>query len=308
MSVPLARALESFELAVTADGVGSKTIAWYIWLLNDSPHALIPWLTGQGVGRIEAVSTDDLRRYIVWLRAQPNTRSGAQQSADTIAGYIRALHRFFGWCAAEYALADPMARIAFPKQTEQRPKAIDLHDIVAMFNSCGEGPLGFRDRAILAFLLDTGCRAAGLCGLETGQMDIERHRAMVVEKGDRARMVVWTARTGELLKAWDVWRAPVRPFFYNLRTYQPLTPAGLRNIIRAIARRAGVEGRVNPHSFRHAFAREYILNGGDLATLSRLMGHRQVSTTVGFYAVFTNDELAQRHEQFSPMKELEIGS
>lgn len=300
-------ALSSFELATLADGVSGKTIAWYLWLLNESPHAVLPWLSGQGKRRVETVTTDVLRQYIVWLRARPNSRSGGQQSPDTIAAYIRALHRFFGWCAAEYAIADPMTRIAFPKQGEQRPKAIDLNDIVAMFNSCGDGLMGVRDRAILAFLLDTGCRAAGLCGLDVSKMDMERQRAMVVEKGDKARMVVWTARTGDILKAWDEWRSPVKPFFYNVRTYEPLTPSGLRVVVRAIAKRAGVKGRVNPHSFRHAFAREYILNGGDLATLSRLMGHRQVSTTVGYYAVFTNDELAARHEQFSPMRGLEMG-
>lgn len=294
-------ALSSFELSALADGISGKTITWYIWLLNESPHACLPWLGGQGIRSVETVTTDALRQYIVWLRAQPNTRSGQAQSSETIAGYIRSMHRFFGWCAVEYAQPDPMTRIAFPKQGEQRPKAIDLNDIVAMFNSCGDGPLGIRDRALLAFLLDTGCRAAGLCGLEVGKMDLKRHRAMVVEKGDKARMVVWTARTGELLEAWSEWRSPVKPFFYNLRTYEPLTPSGLRVVVKAIAKRAGVQGRVNPHSFRHAFAREYILNGGDLATLSRLMGHRQVSTTVGYYAVFTNDELAARHEQFSPM-------
>ena len=129
---------------------------------------------------------------------------------------------------------------------------------------------------------------------------------MVIEKGDRARMVVWTARTSELLLAWDNYRAPVAPFFYNIRTLNALTPAGLRNIIHKNAVRAHVTGRVNPHSFRHAFAREYILNGGDLATLSRLLGHRQVSTTVGYYAIFTNEEIAQRHELFSPMSKLEL--
>ena len=246
--------------------------------------------------------------YVTFLQLDIDAERIAEglKGLTEAAGYIRSLHRFFGWCAREYALADPMARIAFPKQTEQRPKAIDLNDMVAMFNACGDGPMGARDRAILAFLIDTGCRAAGLCGLLVAQMDIERQRAMLIEKGDRARMVVWTQRTGAILKEWDTWRASVPTFFYNIRTLQPLTTSGLRIIVRNIARRAGVTGRVNPHSFRHAFAREYILNGGDLATLSRLMGHRQVSTTVGFYAIFTNDELAQQHEQFSPMSGLDM--
>ena len=303
----ISHALAAFDLAARADGMTEKTRAWYHWLLADSPHAVSTWLARRGQSELRRISTGDLREYIVWLRAQANVRSGAAQSDETIAGYIRSLHRFFSWCAVEYDLPDPMARIAFPKTTEQRPKAIDLNDIVMMFNATGEGVKGARDRALLAFLIDTGCRAAGLCGLTVGQMDSERRRALVIEKGNKSRMVIWTARTGDYLEAWQQWRAPVAPFFYNLRTHQPLTPSGLRVIIKKLAIEAKVEGRVNPHSFRHAFAREYILNGGDLATLSRLMGHRQVSTTVGYYAIFTDEELAKQHEQYSPMNDLEVG-
>lgn len=301
-----ARAIATFTLSARADGMTDKTLRWYVWLLQASPHAPLVWLERGGRTALQQVTTNDLRAYIVWLRAQPNTRSGALQSPETIAGYIRALHRFFSWCAVEYTLPDPMARIAYPKTTEQRPKGIDLHDMAAMFEAAGTGPLGARNRALLAFLIDTGCRAAGLCGLQVGQMDSERQRALVVEKGDKARMVVWTARTGELLQAWDAYRAPTGSFFYNIRTERPLTVAGLRIILHKIAVRAGVTSRVNPHAFRHAFAREYILNGGDLATLSRLLGHRQVSTTVGYYAIFTNEEIAQRHALFSPMSKLEV--
>jgi integrase/recombinase XerD len=301
-------ALVSFELSCVADGVTEKTIRWYVWLLDESPHAALPWLKARGVYNVRRVTVDLLRQYIGWLRKEPNTRTGAEQSSETIAGYVRALHRFFGWCAVEYDLPDPMARIAYPKTTEQRPKAVSLSDIVAMFNASPEDTaIGARNRALLAFLIDTGCRAAGLCSLTLDAMDFERQRAMVTEKGNKTRMIVWTERTGEILTAWANWRAPIAPFFYNLRTLQPLTPSGLRVIIRKLANAAGVEGRVNPHSFRHAFAREYILNGGDLATLSRLMGHRQVSTTVGHYAIFTNDELARHHQMFSPMSRMSMG-
>jgi integrase/recombinase XerD len=304
----LEAALVSFELSCVADGVTEKTIDWYLWLLNESPHAVLPWLESRHVVSVHRVTVDLLRQYIGWLRKQPNTRTGAEQSGETIAGYIRALHRFFGWCAVEYTLPDPMARIAYPKTTDNTPRAVSLADIVSMFNATPRGTaLGARNRAILAFLIDTGCRAAGLCSLTVDHMDVARQRAMVTEKGNKTRMVVWTERTGEILTEWNVWRSPVAPFFYNLRTADALTPAGLRVIIRRMAHAAGVQGRVNPHSFRHAFAREYILNGGDLATLSRLMGHRQVSTTVGHYAIFTQDELARHHQMFSPMSRMSMG-
>ncbi len=99
-------------------------------------------------------------------------------------------------------------------------------------------------------------------------------------------------------------RHGVEVVFYNLETLQPLTRNGLYQVLRRMARRAGVKGRFNPHSLRHTFAREYIRAGGDLATLSKLLGHRDVSTTVSHYAVFTDREIAEKHEKYSPARKL----
>ena len=299
-------ALEDFILALQADGIASKTYDWYRWLLAESPHCLITWLVRRDISELNEVSTGALRQYIVWLREQANSRTGDAQSEDTIAAYLRALHRWFSWSAAEYGGGNPMARIAYPKSRQQQPKALDLNDFARMLKSCGDDVKGIRNRALLAFLIDTGCRAGGLCGLRITDLHLEDRRAIVTEKGNKTRFVIFTDRTAALLQGWLDVRSGFEPVFYNLETGQRLTVDGLRSILRNIARRAGVTGRVNPHSFRHAFAREYILAGGDLATLARLMGHSQVSTTVNYYTLFTDQEVRDKHERFSPMSKLEF--
>ena len=78
-------------------------------------------------------------------------------------------------------------------------------------------------------------------------------------------------------------------------------------LLRRHATSAGVTGRVNPHAFRHAFAREYILNGGDLASVSGMLGHSRIAVTKQFYAVFQAEELRAKHEVFSPVSHLPKG-
>jgi integrase/recombinase XerD len=51
--------------------------------------------------------------------------------------------------------------------------------------------------------------------------------------------------------------------------------------------------------WRHAFARWYLLNGGDLSALSDLMGHSSVEVTRQFYAVFNREELRRKHDRHS---------
>ena len=65
-----------------------------------------------------------------------------------------------------------------------------------------------------------------------------------------------------------------------------------------------MKGRVNPHSFRHTFGKEYVKAGGDIFTLARIMGHSDVNTTAQHYAVFNSEEVAASHEKYSPIHQL----
>lgn len=137
--------------------------------------------------------------------------------------------------------------------------------------------------------------------------------AVVREKGDRSRAVPFTSYTAQLLRRW----LDIRPIDANPETVfcslgsnttgDPLTLSGLHMLIRRLRLRTGVTGRTNPHAFRHSFARQYLLNGGDLATLAQLMGHSDVSVTTDFYAIYTEAELAKQHGRFSPIRNLKRG-
>jgi integrase/recombinase XerD len=254
------------------------------------------------------VTTQDLREYIAWLRDQTHAKSGEKLSDSTVNSYIRGLHRFFAWCADEYACPNPMKRIAFPKEKPMKPKAIDLDDLKAMLAECKEDFRGIRNRAMMLFLIDTGCRVGGLVGLNREDVDLSARYATVTEKGNKTRRVRFSQSTSEALQAWLALRFETGYeglyVFYSYPECQQLTTDGVRVILSKLGKLARVQGRVNPHSFRHAFAREYLIAGGDLATLSLLMGHTLPQTTVNSYARFTEQELAERFDQFAPTNRL----
>jgi site-specific recombinase XerD len=58
-------------------------------------------------------------------------------------------------------------------------------------------------------------------------------------------------------------------------------------VLRRLKEKVGVKGAINPHGFRHGFAREFLKNGGNLASLADIMGHSDISVTWQAYAVFT---------------------
>jgi site-specific recombinase XerD len=75
--------------------------------------------------------------------------------------------------------------------------------------------------------------------------------------------------------------------------------SGASQLRTRLEKRVDVSGRANPHSFRHRFAIDYLMNDGDLASLADLMGHESVETTKAFYAIFEQGDLRRKHDRFS---------
>jgi integrase/recombinase XerD len=301
-------AITDFLIALEADGSSPATLKWYASLLTAFSRHFDDT-------EMESITAAMIRQYIVTLRRRGNRYPDAAQrpeitggvSEETIRAHVRALHGFWAWSGREYLLStNPMKNIRQPKQIARQPKGISLDDVALLLSVCGDDPEGRRDRAIIAFLLDTGIRAQSIFRLEPAHMDISRRRAAVQEKRQGTRPVFFTERTAALLAAWlEVRPAAARTVFCSLARHtfgQPMTPTVLNRMLKRRAAEAGITGPCNPHAFRHAYAREYLRNGGDLATLSRLMGHSDVKVTADYYAVFAESELATSHDKFSPIK------
>jgi site-specific recombinase XerD len=263
----LTSALQDYILSGRADGKRESTVNWYRSILGrftaTRPNILL-----------KAITTNAIREYIMELRR-------STYAEETVNDHIRALHTFFAWCSAEYGIPQKMhGRIKYPEPPQSTPKVARIEDVQAMFEVAGEGDIGIRNRAILMFMLDTGCRAAGVCDLRVSDLDIPGRRAFVTEKGNKTRAVIFTALTAKLLRDWMRVRDTALKVFYNIRTLMALTTSGLYQLFMRLGEEAGVEGHCHPHSFRHLFATSYLLRGGDNATLSKLLGHRDISTTL----------------------------
>jgi len=304
-------AIDDYLLALEAEAHSLATVDWYRWHLH---QALDATMAGLQVDQVEVVA---IRRYLVDLRNAPVHRRGGQQvngslSPETIRGRIRALKGFFNWCQREYEFPierNPMRKIKMPVRVRPEPKAISLEDLGKLFHATSDDVAGIRDRAVLAFLADSGCRAGGLLTLRLDDLYLDKQRAVVREKGDRPRAVPFSAYTAGLIQQWlDVRPATAPTVFCSLGTTpehhgQRLTMSGLTMLLKRLKRKSGVTGPCNPHSFRHGFARFFLVNGGDIGILQQFLGHSSSDTTSWYYGTLKDDQLFGLHE--SPM--LKIG-
>lgn len=289
----VAEAVDAFLIAKQADGAAAATVAWYRYMLLRFTEHL-------GHVPLERLTSDHLRAYVVALK----TLSLAH---ETLRAHIRAMKAvlLWAWEEYEYPRRCPAERIKTPAPRQGLPRAIELGDIRLLIKACEQTPKGKRDRALIMFLTDTGCRAGGVLGLTPEDVDLTRRLARLREKGDRERLVPFTVHTATAIREWLEHRPRgAKQLFCSLsggREGGVLKHSGLRTLLNRLARAANVRGRVNPHSFRHAFARAYLSNGGDLATLAQLLGHKDVSTTANIYTRYTVEELAVLHGRYSPI-------
>lgn len=293
----LTHALDDFLLSCEANGLSSTTIKGYraivglmIRTIGDVPYTSV---TGR-----------QMREYIASLRQAKERYKDAPQkpsqagglSKDTIASYVTTLHVFWAWVAAEHSIDNPMKGIKRPKRGTPAPKAVDTDDFVKLFDSTA----CLRDKAILAVLADTGCRIGGLMDMSIERLYLAKRRAYVTEKGEKTRALFFTHYTAGLLGAYIGGRRS-GPLWMSETEETALTVAGIYMMLKNLKKKTGVTGRVNPHSFRHGFAREYIQRGGDISTLAKLLGHADMSITARYYAVFDEDELQGFHDRFTPI-------
>ncbi len=195
---------------------------------------------------------------------------------STVKTRYRGLHRFCSWLVAEEELdSHPMLGINPPAPTNKPVPIITDTDLDALVRSCaGKTFVDRRDEAMIRVLLDCGIRVAELCALKVDDLDLDHDLAHVTGKGSKTRPVYFSARTvralDRYLRVRRVHRyASIDALFLTQRG--PLSTDGARDLIKARGQAAGIPD-LHPHRFRHTFAHDFLMNGGQERDLKRPAG------------------------------------
>ena len=275
-----------------------KTVRFYRW----GCASFITWAHEKhAVDDLPGVNTHLLREYLSDLRAR-------DLKPATVRAAVRVVRSWFLFLEAEELLPgkNPMGRVKLPKLPKHILPAVASDDVRALLAAAKQTPTPERDVAIIFMLVDSGLRAAELCGLTWGDIDLTSGRVSVrAGKGDKDRFTFLGARSREALAAYRATLALAGPgdaIFQ--RSGQRYVGGGLRydGLKRLLQRLGAAAGVVNchAHAFRRSFAVEMLRDGADLVRLAMLMGHADSRMLERHYLPLLTDDLADAHRAHSP--------
>lgn len=304
------RALTEFLRQKRSDGQAEATILFYQRLLTP----FVSFLNQRGSTDIVDLSNADLRAFFSHLYER---NAAGEITKATIAAYDRSVRAFCSFCVHEKWLAEnPMNGRRRTRVPRGLPDTLSFDEIRRLIAACEEDPLGRRDRALMLFMLDTGLRAGEVCALKSADLvfvgDHGRVRVRAENSKDREeRTVPISAETVKALRRYLEDRpAQAQALFVSAANHthnlgsSRLSGSGLNQLMHRRAEQANVVGKRKwCHIWRHTFAKNYVLAGGDLETLRQLLGHSNLET-VRVYLGFRTEEVEACHLKFSPVRQL----
>lgn len=170
--------------------------------------------------------------------------------------------------------------LSWPSQPRNLPRVLAVEEVGALFSALRLP----KYRAIAMTMYGSGLRVREACWLEVTDIDAPR---MVIHvrhsKGGRPRDVPLPPTLLAVLRAyWRRERPPLPYIFVGHKTVKPLRPESVQAALLRARADAGIKRSITPHLLRHSYATHLLEAGTDLRVIQQLLGHRDISTTVGY--------------------------
>ena len=277
-----------------------KTIANY-------DHYLTRLSDFAGDIKVSDIDPELIRKWRLWLnRLGTNTSDELQKTTQNY--HLIALRSFLKFCAKRSIPALSADKIELARTTRKQVTFLNPEELQRMFDQPDISTLsGLRDRAILELLFSSGLRVSELVGLDREHINVKRREFMVRGKGQKDRPIFISQEAADwVTKYLDKRTDTTKPLFirYSGRktvdlsgNFHRLTARSVQRMVARYALLAGITKHVSPHTLRHSFATDLLMNGADLRSVQAMLGHSNISTTQ-IYTHVTDPHLKSVHEKF----------
>ena len=283
-------------MPLALQAAANEYLGWLQLEANRSPNTVraydseIRKLLGFLAGHGHALDVDHLRHED--LRAYQRHLADRLKSPASRARALVAIRAWLRWIAREGLIEKDLSNgITLPKLEERLPKPIDPDELTRLLAALPGGtPQEKRDRAIVQFLVSTGCRISEALALDRTDFPRSGNRLVVTGKGSKQRSVYLTADARAAMEDYLLGRedASLALFINYDRSAaddreRRLTAAGARYVVKRIRRLVGAWSFKSPHVARHTAATTLLeVTGGDVRLVQEVLGHANLNTLQGY--------------------------
>jgi len=250
---------------------------------------------------VSEVSANDLKAFLIWINE-------LGMLPPTQARVLSGLKAFFKYLLLDNQIKiDPSALIESPKTGRKLPDTLSILEINKLIEAIDLSKAeGMRNKAMLEILYGCGLRVSELTSLRISNLFLDIDFVKILGKGDKERLVPIGSEAVKFLRLFiEEVRVHigVKPgkedfVFLNMRG-NPISRVMVFLIIKDLAKKAGINKSISPHTFRHSFATHLIEGGADLRAVQEMLGHESITTTE-IYTHLDRDYLRDTIIQFHP--------
>jgi len=268
------------------------------------------------------ISKELVHKYRLWLNRLIDNR-GQSLKKNTQNYHLIALRGFLKYLVkADVKTLEP-EKIELAKQQPRQVDFLEGSDLerllAAPLSIEAQEIIKKRDKAILELFFSTGLRVSELCKLKTENINLKKdlrqgHRNSgaggtseftVRGKGSKLRIVFLSADAKHWLDEYLKLRQDINPYLFishdkataGRENQVNLTPRSVQRLVQKYAKVAGITKQVTPHTMRHSYATDLLMNGADIRSVQAMLGHSSITTTQ-VYTHITDQQLRDVHKAF----------
>jgi site-specific recombinase XerD len=257
--------------------------------------------------KVQNITSEIIRKYRLWLNRYKNDMDD-DLATITQSYHLIALRGFLGYLSQRDIESLPPSKIVLPKVSRKQVTFLHYDEVERLINTIDiNSEAGLRDRAIIELLFSSGLRVSELVNLNRDHVNTKRREFMVRGKGQKDRPIfISQAAAGWVDRYLDERQDSLPPLFIsysknveqtNSGDYRRLTARSIQRLVNKCTRLAGITKHVSPHTMRHSFATDLLMNGADIRSVQSMLGHSSISTTQ-VYTHVTDEHLREVYEKF----------
>lgn len=275
--------------------------------IQNYDHYLTRLIDFAGDIKVSDIDAELIRKWRLWLN-RLGTNTSDELGKTTQNYHLIALRSFLKFCAKRDIPALTADKIELARTRRKQVTFLTEDELKRIFEQPDLATLGgLRDRAILELLFSSGLRVSELVGLDKDHINLKRREFMVRGKGQKDRPIFISPTAASWIQQYlDKRQDTSRPLFvrYSGRkqvdrsgNFHRLTVRSVQRLVARYALLAGITKHVSPHTLRHSFATDLLMNGADLRSVQAMLGHSNIATTQ-IYTHVTDPHLRAVHEKF----------